>query len=338
MDLGIVTTGGTIAGELDRGVIKVGASDDLRSFISQSTDISSVKSISAFDLMSENFAPKHWLRIADCARDLLEQGANSILVLHGTDTASYTSAALASLLSDVEAPISVTGSNIPFSEPGSDAMNNINQAVAWLREAPNGVFLTFSGSAAGQGYAHIGTLVRKYHAGGQAFHTVTGTPYAKIQPSGEVEHLFTAKITGKVDPIPFDRLGSALLVRVYPGIDFFAIRESALRNSAQAIVFELYPSFTAPNGNDEFSELITWANSKNIVIFGCVAEPPTSKVSYYESNFAAEKSGIVQLSNTTPEVAYVRATLSGDVSGQELINRVIQPTPTDALYLGGLQR
>src|SRR5262249_17687458 len=57
-------------------------------------------------------------------------GWDGVVVLHGTDTLAYTASALSFLLIGLGKPVILTGAQVPFGFPGSDAEANIRGAVA----------------------------------------------------------------------------------------------------------------------------------------------------------------------------------------------------------------
>src|ERR1017187_9305807 len=75
-------------------------------------------------LDSSNITPQDWLRMArDIAKNY--EAYDGFIVLHGTDTMAYTASALAFLLSGLNKPVIVTGSQIPLSEVRNDARVNL---------------------------------------------------------------------------------------------------------------------------------------------------------------------------------------------------------------------
>mgnify|MGYP000936805943 FL=1 len=83
---------------------------------------------------SSNATPESWQAIIDDLRAHRE-GADSFVVLHGTDTMSYSSAALSYALVGFDRPVVFTGAQYPLGDVGSDAAGNVAGA---LRAAASG--------------------------------------------------------------------------------------------------------------------------------------------------------------------------------------------------------
>ncbi len=79
---------------------------------------------------SSNATPLSWQAIVD---DLRAHAAadpqTAFVILHGTDTMAYTSAALSYALTDLSVPVVVTGSQLPLGELGTDAAANVTGAL-----------------------------------------------------------------------------------------------------------------------------------------------------------------------------------------------------------------
>ncbi|NNF82621.1 MAG: asparaginase [Flavobacteriaceae bacterium] len=77
---------------------------------------------------SSNMNPEYWVQIAD----LIEQNYNDFegfVVLHGSDTMSYTASALSFMLENLDKPVVLTGSQLPIGDLRTDAKENLITAV-----------------------------------------------------------------------------------------------------------------------------------------------------------------------------------------------------------------
>lgn len=77
---------------------------------------------------SSNIVPADWLTIA---RDIADRynDYDGFVVLHGTDTMSYTASALSFMLRGLAKPVIITGSQIPLCEVRNDAQDNLVTAI-----------------------------------------------------------------------------------------------------------------------------------------------------------------------------------------------------------------
>src|SRR5699024_3357863 len=84
--------------------------------------------------------------ILDAVRRHGEQ-ADAVIVVHGTDTLCQTSTLLAEKLTGLAVPVVVTGAMVPHECAGSDARQNLSQAIMACRLLAPGVHIVFHGRA-----------------------------------------------------------------------------------------------------------------------------------------------------------------------------------------------
>ena len=82
--------------------------------------------------------------IADRVAAAVTQGL-PVVVTHGTDTMVESGLAVAARLAGVQMPVVFTGAMTPFGVEGSDAMQNLTEALLATRLLPGGVWLAFHG-------------------------------------------------------------------------------------------------------------------------------------------------------------------------------------------------
>ncbi|KAG2139118.1 asparaginase-domain-containing protein [Suillus bovinus] len=80
-------------------------------------------------LDSSNMEMDDWIRIA-AEIELNYNSFDAFVVLHGTDTMSYTSSALSFLLEDLGKTVIITGAQIPLSQLRNDAVDNLLGALS----------------------------------------------------------------------------------------------------------------------------------------------------------------------------------------------------------------
>ncbi|CDF33866.1 unnamed protein product [Chondrus crispus] len=80
------------------------------------------------NLDSSRLGPPHWIKLAKLL-DRNRDNFDGFVIIHGTDTMSYTASALSLMLAGFRKPVVFTGSQIPMAMPRSDARQNLVDAV-----------------------------------------------------------------------------------------------------------------------------------------------------------------------------------------------------------------
>jgi L-asparaginase/Glu-tRNA(Gln) amidotransferase subunit D len=336
MNVGVITTGGTIAGAiLDNVVAAVSRGDsEAVNLVGAASSGTQLLLRSPLSVMSENMVPSDWVAIAQSVRELATQpDVQGVLVLHGTDTAIFTTAALSFMCADLPIPVILTGANLPADAPGSDAMNNVHGAVTALTRLERGCFLSFAGSPQATSTVFSGTHVRKLHAGGQPYKSVGVPDVAWVTPDGSFEAnrlsetlLTTPPVTSPVHVGVDTRVG---LWSLHPGIDFQALQYLTKEHDYRAIVIELYGSLSAPTGTApmDCAQYVSWCRKRGVAVFGCPHEPPVGTLLDYESTISLRDSGMIIAENMLPEVAFVKAAWASSAANdrEELVRRFVEP-------------
>ena len=89
-------------------------------------DISSVSLPSPMD--SSNMNPEHWATIATMIEEHYE-ASDGFVILHGSDTMSYTASALSFMLENLGKPVIFTGSQLPIGDLRTDAKENLITSI-----------------------------------------------------------------------------------------------------------------------------------------------------------------------------------------------------------------
>lgn len=101
---------------------------ELHRFIPEVQRDVSLEFRSIANLGSSEVRPSHWEEIIN----VIENGydhCEGFVIIHGTNTMSYTAAALSFALQNLSKPVVLTGSLLPLDEIGSDARGNLTYAI-----------------------------------------------------------------------------------------------------------------------------------------------------------------------------------------------------------------
>ncbi|MFX1417364.1 MAG: Glu-tRNA(Gln) amidotransferase subunit GatD [Promethearchaeota archaeon] len=185
-NLKLLGTGGTVASRLDYttgAVIPSFTPGELFSAVPELAEICNLDCEIVFQILSENMKPDHWQKLAEKVKNVANSGIDGIMIGHGTDTMSFTSAALSFMLKDLGAPVVLVGSQRSSDRPSSDAaLNLINAAVVARSDIAEVVVSMLGSSSHDYGLIHRGTLVRKMHSSVRnTFRTINTIPLGMIQ-------------------------------------------------------------------------------------------------------------------------------------------------------------
>jgi len=130
----IIYTGGTVGmlpeNEAEPSSPLVPAAWERLSKFSVSLDMLGVETdVYSMELIdSSNMTPDYWIELAGVISDNYNR-YEGFVVLHGTDTMTYTATALSFLLENLGKPVILTGSQLSISRPRTDALQNLITAV-----------------------------------------------------------------------------------------------------------------------------------------------------------------------------------------------------------------
>ena len=223
----IISTGGTIASRVDyrTGAVRPAISaSDLYSIVPELSDIAQIETEILFSAFSEDLTPRHWAKTAETIAKHIANGAQGIVVTHGTDTMGYTAAALSFALQDLPVPVLLVGAQRSEDRPSSDAATNLIGAVLAASKAPFAeVAVAMHETSSDEAIIlHRGTKVRKLHTSRRdAFKTVNAKAIGKIM-NGEITLL--TDVYRPRDPdrklvVRPDFEEKTALIKFYPGMN-----------------------------------------------------------------------------------------------------------------------
>ncbi len=224
-EIAILSMGGTVCSRVEYKTGAVFPSTnpaDLMRNLPELEKISSFHTKALFAMLSEDMTPQHWSIAADAVKQEIEQGAQGIVILHGTDTMHYSSAALSYMLQDTPVPVVFVGAQRSPDRPSTDARHNILNAAYIAKNSPTAHVGICMHATTNDDYAyfHPGTKVRKMHTSARnAFRSINSDPLAKADFTKElIEPLGDYKKRG--GKLKFDNRVSenVAMLYAYPGL------------------------------------------------------------------------------------------------------------------------
>jgi len=222
----ILGCGGTIASRIDYKTGAVDAAISPQELVSSFSHLSQrpLRAKALFYISSEDTTPAHWQEIAKAAADEIKDGAQGIVITHGTDTLSFTSAALCFMLQNLPVPVILTGSQRSPDRSSSDAEENMAASLLAAEADLSGAYVCMhEGTSDGICSLHFGAKVRKMHTSRRdAFRSINCAPAARVLlQQKKVE--FSPSFTQRRNPSTKLSLDTKLnpnvaLIYSYPGI------------------------------------------------------------------------------------------------------------------------
>ena len=320
--IALISTGGTIASKIDYrtgGVTSVLSAKDLYASIPELSLYASIDTEILFNEYSENIGPTQWNLIANKIIDKINSGIyDGIVISHGTDTMSYTAAALSFALQDLPIPVILVGAQRSSDRPSSDASSNLIASVIFATQLDySGVFVSMHGSISDeQIHCHLGTRVRKNHTSKRdAFKSIDISPIAVVKEDQvEIQKIPSNIILQKknkhtinkefnvIPKIKFD--DRVFLLKYYPGLNPLLI-ENVQKLGYKVIIIE---GTGLGHINKNFFYSLKEVIASGMLVFmtsQCIWG--RTNLNVYDTGRDLEKIGVVSLSNMLSETATVKA-------------------------------
>lgn len=220
----LIGTGGTIASYVDyrTGAVHPALStSDMVNAVPEIRDLANIDARVLFSIFSENMDPAHWQVLAAAVAEEIRNGADAVIIPHGTDTMGYTAAALSFMLGDVPKPVILVGAQRSSDRPSSDASSNLMACVRFATGADrSGVFVVMHDTPGDDSFAvHVGTRVRKMHTSRRdAFRSINTAPFAHLDADGLTDVSDGPRIRGSDIVARTGMETRVALLQYYPGM------------------------------------------------------------------------------------------------------------------------
>lgn len=307
--ISILSTGGTIASKIDyrTGAVtsQFNAEDILRA-IPELEDIANYNCRMIYSILSENMRPSYWVELARAVYEEIKNGADGIIITHGTDTMMYTAAAL-SFMIETPVPIVLVGSQRSADRPSSDNVINAVCAAAVATSDIAEVCVVMHGSTSDDFCSiHRGTKVRKMHTSRRdAFQSINAKPIGRVEyPTREIKLLSNHVKRGEKKLALHDKLEpKCALIKYATG----ASSESLLFHSGSGYKGIVIEGTGLGHVSTEWVPIIkttTDAGIPVVMVSQCINGRVCDRV--YDTGRDILKAGAIEGEDMLPEVALVK--------------------------------
>ena len=255
---------------------------------------------------SSNMNPAFWLQIAELIEENYEQ-YDGFVVLHGSDTMSYSSSALSFLFENLTKPVIFTGSQLPIGDLRTDAKENLITSIqiAGLRRHGRPVISEVCLYFEYKLYrANRTTKINAEH-----FQAFASPNYPALVESGvhlSVNHEALWKSSRRKFRLHKNLEDQIVVVKMFPGINKSLLEHIFAKEGLKGVVLETYGSGNAPT-EEWFIDLLKSAISRGILVVNvtqCIGG--SVNMGQYETSSQLKRIGVVSGKDITTEAAVTK--------------------------------
>lgn len=309
----LILTGGTIACKIEDNVINADSNTayDILSLYNQAYPKNSIEftTIQPFTILSENYTANTYNTLIKYLYSCNFESYDGVIITHGSDTLSYTSALVGMLFNNLNLPIILTAADYPLSNPNSNGLSNFSACVEFIKsKISSGVFTAYGKPNNTQIY--LATRIVEADPITDQFTPFGNGVVAQVQHNiiTDINEELLLYIKQKKEK-PFTKApfikDNILLIKTYPNQCF----SSYSLDTIKAVVVYMYHSATACTvGTD--------TNILNFIKHCNQCGKPVYLASYknkkdeYATSCEIDRLNINKLYNISKESAYIKALLA----------------------------
>lgn len=303
----VISTGGTITMVRDAvsGALVPASVENFKSYIPElftgelNVDIQAFSS--QFD--SSDIGPDSWALIAQTVYDNYEH-YDGFVIMHGTDTMSYTASALSFMLEGLNKPVVFTGSQLPIGVLRSDAKENLLTAIEIAAaQDENGDAIVPEVTIFFEDRLFRANRTTKRNA--EHFSAFNSYNYPALAKAGVhityQPHLVhyndlkaELKLHTKYDP-------NVTILKIFPGIQQPAVRAILRTKGLKAVVLETFGAGNAPSATWLYKELKAAVDRGIIIVNKTQCNTGSVEMGLYAVSLNLMKAGVLSGYDITTE-------------------------------------
>ena len=307
----LIYTGGTIGmiKDFKTGVLKA---FDFKTLLDKIPELQllecSIETISFKEpIDSSNMNPDYWVQIAEIIESNYT-AYDGFVVLHGSDTMSYTASALSFMLENLAKPVVFTGSQLPIGDLRTDAKENLITAVQMASLQENGKPIVKEVCLYFEYKLYRANRTTKLNA--ENFKAFASLNFPELAESGvhlkinydyllKPDETKSFKVHKKLDT-------NIALIKMYPGISQTFLQNILSTSNLKAVILETYGAGNCTNA-PWFINLLSETIKRGVHIINVTqCSGGSVMMGHYETSNQLKTIGVISGKDMTTESAMTK--------------------------------
>lgn len=256
---------------------------------------------------SSDMEPEAWAKLVKIIYENYDN-YDGFVILHGTDTMSYTASALSFMLENLKKPVILTGSQLPISVLRTDGKENLLTSIEIAADKHKDKPIVPEVCIFFENHLLRGNRTTKINA--ENFNAFRSFNYPALAEAGihikyeaaQIRHSETdAPLTPHLQLDP-----NVALLKLFPGIQESIVTSTLNSPGLKAVVLETYGSGNAPR-KDWLVRCLKEANEKGIVVVNVTqCRAGTVEMERYETGLQLLDVGVISGYDSTTESALTK--------------------------------
>ncbi|MGG5576383.1 asparaginase [Myroides sp. C15-4] len=256
---------------------------------------------------SSDMQPDLWVQMAS----IVEENYNhfdGFVILHGSDTMSYSASALSFMLENLHKPVVLTGSQLPIGDLRTDAKENLITAIQLAALQENNIPVIQEVCLYFEYKLYRGNRTSKVSA--ELFNAFTSPNVPHLAESGVNLRINHSLLLQKPLSLPLsvhkEMSRNVMILRLFPGIQQQVLEAVLAIPSLEGIILETYGSGNAPT-EPWFLETLRCATQKGLKIINVTqCSSGSVMMGKYETSTALKEIGVISGKDITTEAAITK--------------------------------
>lgn len=274
---------------------------------------------------SSDMSPAVWIEIAETIKKNYDKH-DGFVILHGSDTMSFTASALSFMLENLNKPVILTGSQLPIGMIRTDGKENLITAIEIAAAKENNKPVVPEVCIYFEYQLYRGNRTHKYNA--EHFQAFQSANYPVLAEAGvhlKYNQAAIQKWNSKKLSVQTKLNPNIVVLKMFPGITQHVVDVILNTKNIKAIILETFGSGNATT-QKWFIDSLKKAIDKGLVILN-VTQCNAGKVEQgkYATSAAFEKTGIIGGSDITLEAAVAKLMyVLGITSNKQEIEKMLK--------------